>query len=73
MLFGTPVVNKDFRWDVTLNWAKNNNEVISLAEGIDNLQLKLLCKVVLLLTHVLVNLMELFRNRLCLYQWTKNC
>ena len=39
MLFGTPVVNKDFRWDVTLNWAKNNNEVISLAEGIDNLQL----------------------------------
>ncbi|MDY0078561.1 MAG: SusC/RagA family TonB-linked outer membrane protein [Bacteroidales bacterium] len=39
MVFGTPVVNKDFRWDVTLNWAKNVNEVVSLADGIDNLQI----------------------------------
>ena len=39
MLFGTPIVNKDFRWDVTLNWAKNVNEVVSLADGIDNLQI----------------------------------
>ncbi|MBS4055958.1 MAG: SusC/RagA family TonB-linked outer membrane protein [Bacteroidales bacterium] len=39
MVFGTPVMQKDFRWDVTLNWAKNNNKVVSLAEGIENLQI----------------------------------
>jgi TonB-linked SusC/RagA family outer membrane protein len=39
MVFGTPMLSKDFRWDVVLNWAKNNNEVVSLADGIDNLQL----------------------------------
>lgn len=38
-LTGTPVVNSDFRWDVSLNWAKNNNEVVSLAEDIQNLQI----------------------------------
>ena len=35
----TPVRTKDFSWDVTLNWSSNRNEVISLKEGIDNLQL----------------------------------
>ncbi|MFT4755098.1 MAG: TonB-linked SusC/RagA family outer membrane protein, partial [Salibacteraceae bacterium] len=30
---------KDFNWDMTVNWSKNVNEVISLADGIDNLQL----------------------------------
>ena len=30
---------KDFQWDINLNWAKNTNEVKSLADGIDNLQL----------------------------------
>lgn len=39
MLNGAPVVNKDFRWDITLNWAKNVNEVVSLADGIENLQI----------------------------------
>ncbi len=38
-LYGTPVKNDDFRWDVTLNWSRNVNTVISLAEGVDNLQL----------------------------------
>jgi outer membrane receptor protein involved in Fe transport len=38
-LRGTPVVNSDFRWDVTLNWAKNNSTVVSLEEGLENLQL----------------------------------
>lgn len=38
-LTGTPVLNSDFRWDVSLNWAKNNNEVVSLAEDIENLQI----------------------------------
>ena len=28
--FGTPARTNDFRWDVSLNWAKNVNEVISL-------------------------------------------
>ncbi len=39
MLNLTPVVSKDFKWDVDLNWAKNKSEVISLAEGVDNLQI----------------------------------
>ena len=30
LLFGSPVKTKDFTWDVSLNYAKNNNEVISL-------------------------------------------
>lgn len=38
-LTGTPVRTKDFSWDVTLNWSSNRNEVISLTNGIDNLQL----------------------------------
>lgn len=38
-LTATPVKIKDFQWDITLNWARNRNEVVSLAEGIDNLQL----------------------------------
>ncbi len=39
LLFGAPVANNNFRWDITINWSKNVNEVLSLAEGIDNLQL----------------------------------
>lgn len=39
LVFGTPVRNKNFTWDITLNWSKNVNEVVSLAEGVDNLQL----------------------------------
>lgn len=36
---GAPVVKKDFRWDVDFNFAKNVNEVVSLEEGIENLQI----------------------------------
>lgn len=39
MINATPVKTKEFKWDVYLNWAKNKSEVISLAEGVDNLQL----------------------------------
>jgi len=39
MLFGTPVKSGDFQWDVTLNWAKNVNEVVSLEGDIQNLQI----------------------------------
>jgi TonB-linked SusC/RagA family outer membrane protein len=38
-VWGVPVRNKNFRWDINFNWSKNNNEVISLAEGVENLQL----------------------------------
>lgn len=35
-LYGTPVTGKDFKWDVTFNWARNRSVVKSLAEGLDN-------------------------------------
>lgn len=31
----TPVLSNDFQWNITLNWAKNNNEVVSLANNLD--------------------------------------
>lgn len=30
----TPVLTDDFQWDVSVNWAKNVNEVVELAEGL---------------------------------------
>jgi TonB-linked SusC/RagA family outer membrane protein len=44
VVFGSPVITGDFRWDVTLNWAANRNKVIDLytdASGneVTNLQL----------------------------------
>jgi len=38
-LFGTPVISNDFRWDITLNWARNRNKVVELQEGLENLRL----------------------------------
>jgi len=38
-LKGTPVKTNNFKWDITLNWALNRNEVKSLLEGVNNLQL----------------------------------
>ncbi|NOX48420.1 MAG: SusC/RagA family TonB-linked outer membrane protein [Chlorobi bacterium] len=38
-LNGVPMKSDNFRWDVTLNWSNNQSLVVSLAEGIDNLQL----------------------------------
>ena len=38
-LRATPVQVSGFQWDIILNWAKNLNEVVSLQEGIENLQL----------------------------------
>lgn len=34
MLTGTPVKTKDFNWDVALNFSKNTNKIIELADGI---------------------------------------
>ena len=39
LLYGTPVRTKDFSWDLTLNFAKNTNEVLDLPEGLDKIQL----------------------------------
>jgi TonB-linked SusC/RagA family outer membrane protein len=39
LIFGAPVARNKFRWDITLNWARNVNKVVSLDEGLDNLQL----------------------------------
>lgn len=38
-LTATPVKTKNFKWDLTLNWSKNYNKVVSLLEGVNNLQL----------------------------------
>jgi TonB-linked SusC/RagA family outer membrane protein len=38
-LNGTPVQTSDLTWNVNVNWAKNKNQVVSLTEGLDNLQL----------------------------------
>ncbi|MGM0579136.1 MAG: SusC/RagA family TonB-linked outer membrane protein [Bacteroidota bacterium] len=38
-LTGAVVQNQDFQWNVLVNWAKNDNRVEELAEGIDNYRL----------------------------------
>jgi TonB-linked SusC/RagA family outer membrane protein len=38
-LNAVPLKYKNFRWDLTLNWARNVNEVVSLLEGVETLQL----------------------------------
>ena len=35
----TPLKMEDFRWDMSVNWSKNKNLVVELADGIENLQL----------------------------------
>jgi TonB-linked SusC/RagA family outer membrane protein len=38
-LTGTPVKTKAFSWDIYVNWSKNENKVVELADGLDQLQL----------------------------------
>ncbi len=38
-VWGKPVKTDNFEWKVNLNWGKNINTVLSLPEGLDNLQL----------------------------------
>ncbi|MCX6252727.1 MAG: SusC/RagA family TonB-linked outer membrane protein [Bacteroidetes bacterium] len=38
-LTGTPVKSNNFSWNITVNWSKNWNKVVSLLEGVENLQL----------------------------------
>lgn len=35
----TPIETEKFRWEATVNWAKNNNEVVSIREGIESITL----------------------------------
>ena len=37
ILTGTPVNTQDFSWNITFNYAKNNSEVLALAEGLETL------------------------------------
>jgi TonB-linked SusC/RagA family outer membrane protein len=38
-LLATPVEKKHFKWNLILNYTRNNSKVVELAEGVDNLQL----------------------------------
>ncbi|MDH3321758.1 MAG: SusC/RagA family TonB-linked outer membrane protein, partial [Flavobacteriaceae bacterium] len=38
-LYGSPIKTDDFEWRIDLNWGKNESEVLSLPQGLDNLQL----------------------------------
>jgi len=38
-LAGTPVKLKDFTWDLTINWSKNNNKVLELSPGVQSVYL----------------------------------
>ncbi len=35
MLTGKPIQTKDFSWDVAINFSKNNNKILELADGIE--------------------------------------
>jgi len=37
-LSATPIMTDDLRWDISLNLAKNQNELVSLADGVENLR-----------------------------------
>jgi TonB-linked SusC/RagA family outer membrane protein len=39
LLYGSPVRTTDFSWNITLNYAKNQNEVMDLPEDLDKIQL----------------------------------
>jgi TonB-linked SusC/RagA family outer membrane protein len=39
VLNATPVKSKNFRWDINLNWTRNRNMVVELADGIESLML----------------------------------
>jgi TonB-linked SusC/RagA family outer membrane protein len=39
-LNGTPINGKNFKWNITVNWAMNRNMVVSLLPGVENMQLQ---------------------------------
>lgn len=38
-LTATPIITRDFSWDIDFNAAKNNSQVLELADGLDNYRL----------------------------------
>ena len=40
VLSGDPVRTTGFNWNISVNWSKNYNEVLRLAEGVDEIQLE---------------------------------
>jgi TonB-linked SusC/RagA family outer membrane protein len=39
-VYGTPVKTRNFSWEITANWTRNRNKLISLNSGASNLQLQ---------------------------------
>jgi len=39
MAYGTPVKTRNFKWDITVNFAKNENKLTKLLPGVDNYRL----------------------------------
>lgn len=39
-VFVTPIKTNDFSWNITWNFAKNNNKLLELYEGVDNYQIQ---------------------------------
>ncbi|PRZ00315.1 TonB-linked SusC/RagA family outer membrane protein [Marinilabilia salmonicolor] len=39
LVYGTPVKISDFQWDISVNYSKNDNEVVELPAGLDKLQI----------------------------------
>ena len=37
--YGSPISTEDFSWNINVNWSRNKNKVVSLEDGIENLQL----------------------------------
>lgn len=37
VLTATPIMSTDFRWDMNVNFSKNESHVVSLTEGVDNI------------------------------------
>ncbi|MGJ8743618.1 SusC/RagA family TonB-linked outer membrane protein [Polaribacter sp.] len=37
--YGSPIKTEDFTWNMNVNWSRNRNTVVSLVDGIENLQL----------------------------------
>lgn len=35
LLSATPVRTRNWKWDISINWAKNNNKVVSLPDGLE--------------------------------------
>jgi TonB-linked SusC/RagA family outer membrane protein len=37
MLYASPIKTKNFQWDISVNWSRNRNKVLQLADGVEEL------------------------------------